>query len=903
MALTPGTRLGTFEIVAPLGAGGMGEVYRPRDTKLDRDVAVKVLPAQLAADADALARFEREAKAVAALSHPNILAIYDFGREPSTGELYAVMELLEGTTLRDRLSDGSLPAKKVIQIGSDIANGLSAAHARGIVHRDLKPENVFITSDGRVKILDFGLARPLAIARDVANAPTGLQHTVPGTVMGTVGYMSPEQVKGQNVDHRSDIFSLGCVLYELATNRRPFQRATTAETMTAVLRDDPPDVPRDPGAAPAGLETVIRHCLEKQPEERFQSARDLAFALQSLSSSTSLGTGGATSVSGSVSSPQVAVAAIQPRARRMPFVPIAIGVGLILAAGAFFAGRLSLGASTGSAATLVFTQLTDDSGIESEPVISPDGQSFAFSSARRGSPDVFVQRIGGRNAILVAGDPARAEGAPAFSPDGASIAFHDSNGTGGIFVTGATGESTRRVTDFGFHPAWSPDGQRLIFCTEAIGVPQSRGSTSALWIVDARGGSPAKLTDGDAVQPVWSPSGKQIAYWAVDTGQRDLFTMPSTGGARVAVTHDAAIDWSPRWSPDGRYLYFSSDRGGAMNLWRIPMDESSGKPAGDPEPITAGVSTADELSLSKDGNRIVFRSPESSNNPASISFDPSAETIGTPKLILDRSGSMVPTGISPDGKWLVLWNILEYQEDVFIARTDGSELRRLTDDQYRDRAGVFSPDGKEIAFYSNRTDSYNVFAIKPDGSGLRALTDRRGGNNQNLLYPTYSPTGDRLVTSQVRSPETLLIDPRQPWTAQKPETLDMRLPDGAWLIPTAWSPDGRRLLGGLTNSSGGSVGLATYDLATKSVRRLTGQSAAAATLSSAWLPDSRRIIFIESDKQNLFLIDADTGRRKDLGSKLELGIGVVIAPDGRTIYATIARQQADIWMATLSGKR
>jgi len=186
VALTPGTRLGSFEIVAPLGAGGMGEVYRARDTKLDREVAIKVLPAQLAADADALARFEREAKAVAALSHPNILAIYDFGRDPSTGELYAVMELLEGTTLRERLADGPLSTKKVVQIGSEIAHGLSAAHARGIVHRDLKPENIFLTSDGRVKILDFGLARPLAIARDVANAPTGLQHTVPGTVMGTL---------------------------------------------------------------------------------------------------------------------------------------------------------------------------------------------------------------------------------------------------------------------------------------------------------------------------------------------------------------------------------------------------------------------------------------------------------------------------------------------------------------------------------------------------------------------------------------------------------------------------------------------------------------------------------------------------------------------------------------------
>jgi Tol biopolymer transport system component len=510
---------------------------------------------------------------------------------------------------------------------------------------------------------------------------------------------------------------------------------------------------------------------------------------------------------------------------------------------------------------------------------------------------VFAQRIGGRNAILIAGDPARAEGGPVFSPDGASIAFHDGNGIGGIFVTGATGESTRRVTDFGFHPAWSPDGHRLLFCTEAVSIPQSRSIKSALWVVDAKGGTPTKLSDGDAVQPVWSPSGKQIAYWAVDTGQRDLFTMPAAGGPRVAVTHDAAIDWSPQWSPDGRYLYFSSDRGGAMNVWRLPMDESSGKPIGEPEAITSGVASADQLSLSHDGRRIVFRSLQSSNNPAAVAFDPAAETIGAPKQILDRSGSMVPSGVSPDGKWLVLWNILEYQEDVFIARTDGSELRRLTDDPYRDRAGVFSPDGKEIAFYSNRSDSYNIFAIKPDGSGLHALTERSGGNDQNLLYPTYSPKGDQLITSHVRTPETLLLDPRKAWTAQKAETFDMRFPDGSWLMPTSWSPDGRRWLGGITNGAGANVGVGVFDVATKSLRRISSEPTAAATLSAAWLPDSRRAIVTELEKENLVVVDADTGRRKELGAKLGLGIGLVIAPDGRTIYVSSARQQADIWMA------
>ncbi|HSC26856.1 MAG TPA: serine/threonine-protein kinase, partial [Vicinamibacterales bacterium] len=283
MSLAPGARLGAYEILSKLGAGGMGEVYRARDTRLDRDVALKVLPAHLATDEAARARFEREAKAIAALSHPNILAVYDVGTEG--GLAFVVMELLEGETLRQRMteSSGPLPMRKVTQIGTEIANGLAAAHDKQIVHRDIKPENIFLAADGRVKILDFGLARqtmPAAVSgTDVA---TQLQQTDPGTVMGTVGYMAPEQVKAATVDHRADVFALGCVLYEMASGRKPFARDSAAETMSAILRDEPPDLVSESGAIPATFEPVVRHCLEKRPEERFQSARDLAFALQSV---------------------------------------------------------------------------------------------------------------------------------------------------------------------------------------------------------------------------------------------------------------------------------------------------------------------------------------------------------------------------------------------------------------------------------------------------------------------------------------------------------------------------------------------------------------------------------------------------------------------------------------------
>jgi len=282
MVLSAGTRLGSYEILSPLGAGGMGEVYRARDPRLAREVAVKVLPAVLAADREALARFEREARAVAALSHPNILAIFDFGDE--AGVSFAVMELLEGETLRQKLTSGPVPARKVADYALQIAEGLAAAHARGIVHRDLKPENLFLTKGDFIKILDFGLARRDAAlpAREETNVSTVAALTEPGIVMGTVGYMSPEQARGKPVDARSDIFSFGAVVFEMLSGDRPFQRETAAETLTAILRDDPPELPAAVREASPALDRIVRRCLEKDPEARFQLARDIAFTIEAV---------------------------------------------------------------------------------------------------------------------------------------------------------------------------------------------------------------------------------------------------------------------------------------------------------------------------------------------------------------------------------------------------------------------------------------------------------------------------------------------------------------------------------------------------------------------------------------------------------------------------------------------
>src|ERR1700733_10998314 len=280
MALTSGSKLGPYEIQSPLGAGGMGEVYRARDARLNRDVAIKILPASFSADRERLTRFAQECRAAAALNHPNILSIFDIGDDPSAP--YVVSELLEGETLRDRLRNGALTSHKAIDYAGQIARGLAAAHDKGIVHRDLKPENLFITHDGRVKILDFGLAkltRPEASPEDDATLQA---LTEPGLVMGTVGYMSPEQVRGKAADYRSDIFAFGAILYEMISGERAFKGETPADTMSAILKDEPPELSETVRNVPPALERIVRHCLEKNPAQRFQSAGDLAFGLEAL---------------------------------------------------------------------------------------------------------------------------------------------------------------------------------------------------------------------------------------------------------------------------------------------------------------------------------------------------------------------------------------------------------------------------------------------------------------------------------------------------------------------------------------------------------------------------------------------------------------------------------------------
>jgi serine/threonine protein kinase len=450
MTVAAGTKLGHYEILGRIGAGGMSEVYRALDPRIGREVAVKVLPPTYAKFADRMHRFEQEARAIGALNHPNLLTIFDVGS--AEGKPYIVTELLDGQTLRSVMRDGGtpvrLPVRKAIDYGAQIAEGLAAAHERGIVHRDLKPENLFVTKDGRVKILDFGVAK-LRSTGDFALADdeTMEQDTSPGTVIGTVGYMSPEQVRGQAVDGRSDIFSLGTVLYEMLCGDHPFRSTSPADTMSAILREEPPEL----SGVPPGLDRVVRHCLEKAPEQRFQSARDLAFDLEMLSSGSGTGP---------------VAAAPRPVDRRLLYAGATIAALLL---GTLLGWWIRSRFEGTHRSNPRFTQLTYDEGIELAPSLAPDGKTFVFVRGGGAAADIFFQRVDGRNAINLTKRCRSADTQPAYSPDGSLIAYRSECDGGGIFVMGATGESARRVAENCYNPSWSPDSKQLVCGSEGVG--------------------------------------------------------------------------------------------------------------------------------------------------------------------------------------------------------------------------------------------------------------------------------------------------------------------------------------------------------------------------------------------------------------------------------------------------
>jgi Tol biopolymer transport system component len=679
--------------------------------------------------------------------------------------------------------------------------------------------------------------------------------------------MSPEQAEGKSIDHRSDIFSIGIILYEMATGERPFKGDSSASILSSVIKDTPPPVTELRPELPRDLEKLIRRCLVKDAEGRLQATKDLRNELRESKQDVDSGEA-------------VAGKAVSKPKRTM--WPLAVIGAALVGALVFFA--LDAIRHEAPAIAPSFERLTTAAGVEQAPSISPDGKAIVYVG--RESPeddeDIYYLRVGGQNPTNLTKDSPSNDGAPAFSPDGEKIAFISDRDGGGIFIMGATGESVRRLTDFGSRPAWSPDGSHVLVDTGGGGARSRTGPMSQIWRIDTNTGDKNLVFPGDAIDPYYSPSGTRIVYQA----GHDIWTISAEGGEPVQVTQHETMDHQPVWSPDGRLLYFVSNRGGSSNLWRIPIDEQTGRVLGQPEPVTSGGGTPREHpSISADGSKIAYVERLSGWDLHRFSFDPVTAKTRDPLPLVQRKNAYWPD-VSPDGEWIVFFEgFRQQQEDIGVIRNDGTAYRKLTDDIHRDRHPRWSPDGKIIAFDSERSGEWQVWTIRFDGSDLTQLTHGAEGNR----YPVWSPDGAYLTYQDMANGDSVTIDVVE-GAGENPLPNRLRFDEeDARFIAWSWSPDGARLAGWVRRG-GRDAGIVTYS-------RDEGRFEQWTTVgrNPSWLSDGQTILIAGQS-----LVDGATKQVRELDKAGRHTILGTISPDDKYVYTSIRVMEADIWMLTLN---
>jgi Tol biopolymer transport system component/DNA-binding winged helix-turn-helix (wHTH) protein len=542
-----------------------------------------------------------------------------------------------------------------------------------------------------------------------------------------------------------------------------------------------------------------------------------------------------------------------------------------------------------------FVRLTDQPGQEVSPTLAPDGRSFIYASRISGNWDIYSQRVGGKNAVNLTPDSAADDTEPVLSPDGERIAFRSEREGGGIFVMGASGENTKRVTDFGHDPAWSPDGREIVFAV-TVGEPISRLSAeSQLFSVNIATGEKHPLTSrtGNAFQPHWSPHGYRVAYWAQVEGVSDVWTIPARGGDAVRVTKNAAVNWDPVWSPDGASLYFVSNRGGSMNLWRVSIDEKSGKVLGEIEPLTTPATDASHIAFSRSGKHLAYVQRTLTPNIWRVAFDSQREvTVGQPMPVTQGSFGAAGTAISPDGEWIAFIGGSEDKDEIFVARKDGSGLRQLTEDAYIDRRPMWSPDGKRIAFHSNRGGKFEIWTVRADGSDLQQVTHTQ----KSITHAVFSPDGKRMVYSLMNGTPSIM-ESDKPWSGQSIQALPPLRESGTWFEVAHWSPDGRKLAGFQVRADGIMNGIGIYSLETGQYTRITEFGD-----DPYWLKDSRRLIFTHGIPRDsaIYLVDSQSQKSHQILSVAPNLVSVsAVSPDDRWIYLSVIAVESDIWLADL----
>jgi eukaryotic-like serine/threonine-protein kinase len=837
MGLGAGSRLGPYEIIGSIGAGGMGEVFRARDTRLDREVALKVLPTAVSADPDRLQRFEQEARATAALNHPNILVVHDIGSD--AGISYVVSELLDGHTLRHLLDGGALPSRKATEYAVQIANGLAAAHDRGIVHRDLKPDNVFITKDGRAKILDFGLAKLVAPTSGASQA-TAMQ-TDPGTVLGTAGYMSPEQLRGEDVDGRSDIFSLGAMLYEMFAGRRAFSGRSAVETMSAILKEDPPELGSSVKGLSPAVERVIRRCLEKNPLERFQSARDVNFALDAVSNVTS-------------AAHDVMPTAPTPSGRRFGLgsvVAVAMVASAIVAAGTYAAVRRL----TPAPAQPAIKQLTFRSGTVRGARFAPDAKSVIYGAAWDGRPiELYAVREQSPESSSVSLPPADLLAISSTGELAVSLKAASSNSA---FVVAGTlarapmaGGGARELLENVVAADWNRDGSQLAIVRSFVNPLSMRVEypigtvlhSAPFWISDVR----------------IAHDGKQLAFVTHPLGgdEGDVEVIDIASRERRTLSKGWISIQGLAWASGGKEIWFTATRSGGMRaLWAVSMNR-------------------DERLIFRAPVRMLLQDITPTGRVLMVGQTMRSETqFGSIKDKTQRKLAwfdwVTQVSLSADGRQMAFTESGEGAGEkygVYVRPTDGSPAIRVGDGSSR---GI-SPDGKSVA--ASFPDNRNALQILPISAGEAKTLDL--APLERLIGARWFPDGRRLAVignEKDRKPRTYELavagGPPKPIT---PEGVT-----GNWV-----SPDGRWLA---VFDADGAPGLfALGDGSIKPMARVARSGFA------GWLADSKAFLLRSGDVPvQVIRVDVATGQQTIVGTLavsdpagvVSLG-GAVFAADG-----------------------
>jgi Tol biopolymer transport system component len=841
-SLEPGRRLGRYEIRSRLGAGGMGEVYRALDTRLQREVAVKVVAPRRKQRPGALERVEQEARAASALNHPNIITVFDIGEDASSP--YIVMELIEGESLR-RALEAPLSLSSLLDLAEQMASGLAAAHERGIVHRDLKPENILLTREGTLKILDFGLAQLHG-----GLSPLGEETATRGSLLGTLGYMSPELISGEPADFRSDQFSFGAILYEMATGRRAFEGRTPPETLALTLAEEPPPL-ASKRSVPAALGAIVDRCLRKTASDRYPSTRELLEAIRGVR-----------------------------RSQRRPQRGLAFTLAAAALLGAVAAGIGLWPAEVGRGplAPLRLIPLTHGEGNDASPSLSPDGDRFVFASDRGGNWDLWVGRLDGGAPARITDTP-EVERQPVWSPDGTRLAFvrrRLGESVTDIFVMPSSGGEARRLAERAIDPAWSSDSRYLAFSEFAEGW-------SRIARVTVEGSEPRRPVtevemDRFHRRPSWTPDGRTLVFNRSPGGfLGQIVRVSAEGGPIEPVTQDpdGTANIEAAVTPDGRYVVHVSDRGGGLNLWRIPVL------GGAPERITSGPGQDREPAISPDGKRIAFMVSPSTFQVLEIPLaSGKSDTLGS----FEGSEPWGPD-LSPDGKLVAFsqkvagrnWRL------TLMPRTGGPSRMLLQD--MPDVFGVrFLPDGESLLFDIRRPNGGRIGTVRVDGSGFAWQTPE----GEDATHPDVSPDGKLLTYVRARGPEVEIV--LRPLEGGGPRVV---VP-GATL--PRFSPDGRRLAFARSRAMEGAVGV--VDLQGGEPRELTRSGT-----WPTWMPDGQTIAYADGSPegdQTAWVVDVRGGPPRPLfGFRWDgLHFPFVISPDGLHLITTNSvGTKSTIWLA------